>query len=136
MGFIDEEAVAALVKKVEDVLRPLGVTTAMDPTVAYDPTSKQVVLQIVALVGESAFDKLGQTEESKVATKEMHEQLNEQKEQRVKSMVEKAREEAEALARGEDIFSDPLERECPNADNGEHSLHPDGFCVLCHAGMG
>lgn len=135
MGFVDEEAVEALVKKVEDVLRPLGITLPMQPQAAYDPSTKALMLQVVCLVGESAFENLDQTPESKAAKREMHEQLQGQKEARVESMVEKARKEAEALARGEDIFSDPLERACPESEDGKHELHPDGFCVRCHAGM-
>ncbi len=136
MGFVDEDAVQALIEKVEKALRPLGVTLAMPPQAAYDPDSKALILQIVGLVGDSAFEKLGQTDESKVAKREMQEQLKDQKDARMTSMVDSAKGEIEAMMRGEDIFTDALERPCPESEDGKHSLHPvDGFCVLCHAGM-
>ena len=136
MGFVDEDAVDALVEEIEKALRPLGISLAMPPQAAYDPDSKSMILQIVGLVGDSAYEKIGQTDESKAATREMKEQLQDQKEARVTSMVDKAKEEIAAMMSGEDIFTDPLERPCPKSKDGEHSLHPrDGFCVLCHAGM-
>ncbi len=136
MGFVDEDAVQALIEKVEAVLRPLGITLAMVPQAAYDPDSKALILQIVGMVGESAFEKLDQTDDSKAARVEMQEQLKDQKDARVTSMVDKAKEEIAAMMSGEDIFTDPLERPCPKSEDGKHSLHPrDGFCVHCHAGM-
>ena len=66
----------------------------------------------------------------------MQDQLKDQKDARMTSMVDDAKNEIEALMRVEDIFTDALERDCPDSEDGKHSLHPvDGFCVLCHAGM-
>jgi hypothetical protein len=135
-GFIDESAVEELVKQVGDALRPLGVTLPMDPQIAYDPSQKAVILQIVALVGDSAFEALGQTDEQRKDRADMNNLAADQHKSRVEEMEDAAKAEIERVLRGEDIFDDPLEQACPNSEDGTHNMHMvENFCVNCNAGL-
>ena len=135
MSFINEEAVEALVKGVTDALRPLGITLPQPPQIAYEPSQKALVLQIVGLVGETAFEAIGQDDAAKEARADMNNLAANQNQTRVESMVEKAKREAAALLAGEDIFDDPIENECPVSESGQHNMHSSGFCIECQAGL-
>ena len=135
-GFVDENAIKELVVAVEGALRPLGITLAVEPQIAYDPGAKTTMLSIIGIVGESTVEKVGLTEEQKEAKKEMSKTLHEANETRVESLEKDAMDELARLLSGEDIFEDPLEMPCPVAEDGKHQIHPiSGFCILCHAGM-
>ena len=135
-GFVNEDAVKELVDAVGDALRPLGITMAMDPQIGYDPTQKMTMLSIVCMVGDSTFDKVGQTDEQKEAKKEMSKTLHEANETRVESLEKNAMDELARMLGGEDIFVDPLEAPCPSSEDGKHQMHPvSGFCIACQAGM-
>jgi len=135
MSFINEEAVEALVEGIADALRPLGISLPQPPQIAYEPSQKALIVQIVGLVGETAFEALGQDEDAKKARADMNNLAANQNQTRVESMVEKAKAEAEALMRGEDIFDDPIENECPVSGSGQHNMHSSGFCIECQAGL-
>lgn len=136
MAFIDKDAVEALNKAVGDALRPLGVTVAMDPTITYDPGQNAVVMQIIAMVGDSAFEKMGMTDDQRKARQEMNQLAKEQHENRVESIVEDTKKELERMIKGDDIFEDALAAPCPEAEDGQHNLHMvEGFCITCRAGL-
>lgn len=135
-GFVDESAINDLVVAVGNALRPLGITLAVEPQVAYDPGQKTTMLSIIGIVGASAVEKVGLTEEQKEAKKEMSKTLHEANETRVESLEKDAMNELARLLSGEDIFEDPLEAPCPMTEDGKHQIHPvSGFCIACHAGM-
>jgi hypothetical protein len=135
MGFVDKDAIEALNTAVGDALRPLGVTVAMEPTISYDPSQNAVVMQIIAVVGDSAFEKLGQTDEQKKNREEMQKLAREQQESRVDGIIQDTKGELERLLKGEDIFDDPMDAPCP-VTGEEHKLHPaEGFCMDCKAGL-
>ncbi|RKX65901.1 MAG: hypothetical protein DRP42_04090 [Tenericutes bacterium] len=135
-GFVNEDAINELVAAVGDALRPLGITLAMDPQVAYDPSQKVTMLSIVGIVGESAVEKVGLTDEQKEAKKEMSKTLHEANETRVESLEKDAMDELARMLSGEDIFDDPLDAPCPVSPDGKHQMHPvSGFCIACQAGM-
>jgi hypothetical protein len=135
-GFVDKEAVEELVKAVGDALRPHGISQPVEPQIAYDPSQNAVVLQIVALVGDSAFEGLGQTDEQKQDKAEMNNLAADQHKSRIEEMEDAAKREIEAVLRGEDIFDDPLEAKCPTSETGEHTMHMvENFCILCNAGL-
>ena len=135
-GFVNEDAINELVAAVGDALRPLGITLAMDPQVAYDPAQKVTMLSIVGIVGDSAVEKVGQTDEQKEAKKEMNKTLHEANETRVESLEKDAMDELARMLSGEDIFENPLEAPCPSAEDGKHQIHPvSGFCIACNAGI-
>jgi len=136
MGFINEQAVEELIKQVGDALRPLGVTLPMEPQIAYDPSQKAVILQIVGLVGDSAFEALGQSDEQLKDKADMNVLAADQHKSRIEEMEDAAKAEIEKMLSGQDIFDDPLQAPCPNSEDGVHNMHMvENFCVNCNAGM-
>lgn len=133
--FVDRDAIEKLNKAIVDALRPLGISLPIEPTISYDPNQSAVILQIIGLVGDSAFEKLGLTDDQRQAKQEMQQLARQQGESRVESVIQNTKEELERLLKGEDIFDDPLQAPCP-VTGGEHVLHAvEGFCVQCRAGM-
>lgn len=136
MGFINEEAVEELIKAVEGALRPLGISMPMPPQIAYDPSQKAVMLQIVAVIGESAFETLGQTDEQIEARADMNNLAADHHKSRIEELEDSAKAEMERVLRGEDIFGDPLEAPCPKSEDGKHVMHMvENFCIQCNAGI-
>ena len=107
--FVDRDAIEKLNKAIVDALRPLGISLPIEPTISYDPNQSAVILQIIGLVGDSAFEKLGLTDDQRQAKQEMQQLARQQGESRVESVIQNTKEELERLLKGEDIFDDPLQ---------------------------
>jgi hypothetical protein len=135
VSFIDKQAIEALNKAIGDALRPLGISLAMEPTFTFDPNQAAMICQVICVVGDSAFGKLGETDEQRKAREDMSRLAKEQHEGRIDQITEKAKEELARLLKGEDIFEDPLEAPCP-VTGEPHKMHPaENFCMDCNAGL-
>lgn len=130
-GVFDSEAMNAVMEKLADVVRPLGLTVhpGIPVTAQVDLASGEVVAMVPIIVRPSAKQRL---KEDRQAAEEFSQLMARQNEERIRAEADKIRalaNDREALARH--LFED-IE---PESECSHDRRHPDGFCLDCGDGM-
>lgn len=127
-GLVDHEAIAAIMEKAKDVLRPLGLTLQLEG-VSLAIQGKHVMAVMPCVVRPSAKKKLDEDRESQEALNKM---LAEQHDAKLAKESEKIR----SMTTDPDRLMDFLFGEGTEEGGCDHeNMHPDGFCLDCGYGM-
>lgn len=129
--FMDTEALKELIAKVEDVLRPIGLTVQPDGIAFMMHPEHGMNMMIQALVRPSAQEKINEDKESRDEFNKMMANQNE-------AMVEDKAAEVRAAIGGDLealLFGDSPTEEDDDDDCAHENMHPSGFCMDCGKGM-
>lgn len=128
-GFIDNEAIAELTEKIVDVLRPVGLTIAVDDIVFGVHPKHGMTVMIPALVRPSAKEKMDDGKEAREAFNKMMANQND-------AMIESKADEIAAMVDAdnfEELFMGDAEIE---SDCKHENRHPStGHCMDCGHGL-
>lgn len=127
-NFVDQEAIAEVIERVVDALRPIGLTVIEDSIgMLVDPKTGNSLLNFSAQLRPAAARKAGEDKEAK---EEFNIMMAKNHDAMIKDRADQIRRRmAEGL--DESIFED---------DGGDKTClherkHPDGFCLDCGHGM-
>ena len=128
--FMDTEALRELVAKVEDVLRPIGLTVQPDGIAFMMHPEHGMNMMIQALVRPSAQEKITEDKESRDEFNKMMADQNEA------MVTDKADEVLKAIGGDlENFLFGEGPSETDDSECAHENMHPSGFCMNCGYGM-
>ena len=134
MSFIDPDKIRQLMEDTEAALRPIGLTLVHEHSGLGIAEDGQVVMQIVALVRDSAAELI---DGKKQTDKEFEQMMSENNKAKINEESAKLKD---ALTDPEKLMSllfseDDEDYDALTGEVCEHDMHPDGFCKKCGKGL-